>query len=552
MEILIRHIYIFAYLQMEVIMNKTESVAARLGYIMKQRGLKQVDVLNLTKPYCEKYHVKLAKNYLSQYCNGKNEPGKDILNVLSLALDVNPLWLQGFDVPQTSTDMTGSDNITAENVEANDTNTAFNINVNNGSLANNNNLTQNGGYTKMKSFKKSSKLDNVLYDVRGPVLDEANRMEAEGSKILKLNIGNPAPFGFEAPEEVLIDMRHELEYSQGYSDSKGIYTARKAIMQYAQLKNLPNITINDIYTGNGVSELINLCMQALLDNGDEILIPSPDYPLWTATATLAGGKAVHYICDEQSEWYPDIEDMRKKITDKTKAIVIINPNNPTGALYPKEILEQIVELAREHQLMIFSDEIYDRLVMDGQKHISIASLAPDLFCITFSGLSKSHMIAGFRIGWMVLSGRKDIAKDYIEGLNMLSNMRLCSNVPAQSIVQTALGGYQSVETYIQPGGRIYEQREFIYKALNDIPGVSAVKPKAAFYIFPKLDIKKFNILNDEKFAIDFLREKKVLIVPGSGFNWSSPDHFRIVYLPQLSVLEKSMDGLKDFLTHYHQ
>ncbi len=552
MEILIRHIYIFAYLQMEVIMNKTESVAARLGYIMKQRGLKQVDVLNLTKPYCEKYHVKLAKNYLSQYCNGKNEPGKDILNVLSLALDVNPLWLQGFDVPQTSTDMTGSDNITAKNVEANDTNTAFNINVNNGSLANNNNLTQNGGYTKMKSFKKSSKLDNVLYDVRGPVLDEANRMEAEGSKILKLNIGNPAPFGFEAPEEVLIDMRHELEYSQGYSDSKGIYTARKAIMQYAQLKNLPNITINDIYTGNGVSELINLCMQALLDNGDEILIPSPDYPLWTATATLAGGKAVHYICDEQSEWYPDIEDMRKKITDKTKAIVIINPNNPTGALYPKEILEQIVELAREHQLMIFSDEIYDRLVMDGQKHISIASLAPDLFCITFSGLSKSHMIAGFRIGWMVLSGRKDIAKDYIEGLNMLSNMRLCSNVPAQSIVQTALGGYQSVETYIQPGGRIYEQREFIYKALNDIPGVSAVKPKAAFYIFPKLDMKKFNILNDEKFAIDFLREKKVLIVPGSGFNWGSPDHFRIVYLPQLSVLEKSMDGLKDFLAHYHQ
>lgn len=552
MEILIRHIYIFAYLQMEVIMNKTESVAARLGYIMKQRGLKQVDVLNLTKPYCEKYHVKLAKNYLSQYCNGKNEPGKDILNVLSLALDVNPLWLQGFDVPQVSTDMTGSDNITAENVEANDTNTAFNINVNNSSLANNNNLTQNGGYTKMKSFKKSSKLDNVLYDVRGPVLDEANRMEAEGSKILKLNIGNPAPFGFEAPEEVLIDMRHELEYSQGYSDSKGIYTARKAIMQYAQLKNLPNVTINDIYTGNGVSELINLCMQALLDNGDEILIPSPDYPLWTATATLAGGKAVHYICDEQSEWYPDIEDMRKKITDKTKAIVIINPNNPTGALYPKEILEQIVELAREHQLMIFSDEIYDRLVMDGQKHISIASLAPDLFCITFSGLSKSHMIAGFRIGWMVLSGRKDIAKDYIEGLNMLSNMRLCSNVPAQSIVQTALGGYQSVETYIQPGGRIYEQREFIYKALNDIPGVSAVKPKAAFYIFPKLDMKKFNILNDEKFAIDFLREKKVLIVPGSGFNWISPDHFRIVYLPQLSVLEKSMDGLKDFLTHYHQ
>lgn len=527
-------------------MNKIENVAKRLNLIMKQRGLKQVDVLNLAKPFCEKYNVKLAKNYLSQYCSGKNEPGKDILNVLSLALNVNPAWLQGFDVPQDITEQVSLN--TLDKIQT-DVNTLSDHNKN----MNIKTKTEiQKGYTKMKTLKKSSKLDNVLYDVRGPVLDEANRMEAEGSKILKLNIGNPAPFGFEAPEEVLIDMRHELEHSQGYSDSKGIYTARKAIMQYAQLKNLPNVTINDIYTGNGVSELINLCMQALLDNGDEILIPSPDYPLWTATATLAGGKAVHYICDEQSEWYPDIEDMRKKITDKTKAIVIINPNNPTGALYPKEVLEQIVELAREHQLMIFSDEIYDRLVMDGQKHISIASLAPDLFCITFSGLSKSHMIAGFRIGWMILSGRKDIAKDYIEGLNMLSNMRLCSNVPAQSIVQTALGGYQSVETYIQPGGRIFEQREFIYKALNDIPGVSAVKPKAAFYIFPKLDMKKFNILNDEKFAIDFLREKKVLIVPGSGFNWDSPDHFRIVYLPQLSVLEKSMDGLKDFLAHYHQ
>ena len=293
-------------------------------------------------------------------------------------------------------------------------------------------------------------------------------------------------------------------------------------------------------------------MQALLDDGDEILIPSPDYPLWTATATLAGGKVVHYICDEQSEWYPDIADIRSKVTDKTKAIVIINPNNPTGALYPKEILEQIVQIARENNLIIFSDEIYDRLVMDGEEHISIASLAPDLFCVTFSGLSKSHMIAGFRIGWMILSGRKDLAKDYIEGINMLSNMRLCSNVPAQSIVQTALGGYQSVAEYIKPGGRIYEQREFIYKALNDIPGVSAVKPKAAFYIFPKLDIKKFNILNDEQFALDFLREKKVLIVQGSGFNWGSPDHFRIVYLPQLSVLEESANKLADFLQTYHQ
>ncbi len=404
----------------------------------------------------------------------------------------------------------------------------------------------------MNLFKKSSKLDNVLYDVRGPVLDEASRMEEAGSKILKLNIGNPAPFGFEAPEEVLLDMRHGLNNAQGYSESKGIFPARKAIMQYAQLKNIPDVTINDIYTGNGVSELINLCMQALLNEGDEILIPAPDYPLWTATATLAGGKAVHYICDEQAEWYPDINDIKNKITNRTKAIVIINPNNPTGALYPKEILEEIINVAREHRLIIFSDEIYDRLLFDNGKHISVASLAPDLFCVTFSGLSKSHMIAGFRIGWMILSGRKDLAKDYIEGINMLSNMRLCSNVPAQSIVQTALGGYQSVENYVMPGGRICEQRDYIYKALKDIPGVSAVKPKAAFYIFPKLDIKKFNIHNDEQFALDFLKEKKVLIVHGKGFNWAEPDHFRIVSLPQLSVLEESIGKLASFLSTYKQ
>lgn len=292
----------------------------------------------------------------------------------------------------------------------------------------------------MRTFLKSSKLDNVLYDVRGPVVAEANRMEEEGKHILKLNIGNPAPFGFSAPEEVIADMMQNVRNSQGYSESHGIFAARKAIMQYCQIKNIPNVSMDTIYTGNGVSELINLAMQALLDNGDEILIPSPDYPLWTACATLSGGKVVHYICDEQSEWNPDIEDIRKKITDRTKAIVIINPNNPTGALYPKEILEQIVQIAREHELMIFSDEIYDRLVMDGLEHISIASLAPDLFCVTFSGLSKSHMIAGFRVGWMVLSGAKEKGKDYIEGLNMLSNMRLCSNVPAQTIIQTALGG----------------------------------------------------------------------------------------------------------------
>ena len=293
-------------------------------------------------------------------------------------------------------------------------------------------------------------------------------------------------------------------------------------------------------------------MSALLDTGDEILIPSPDYPLWTACATLAGGKAVHYICDEESEWYPDINDIRKKINDHTKAIVIINPNNPTGALYPKEVLEQIVQVAREHQLIIFSDEIYDRLVMDGEKHISIASLAPDLFCVTFSGLSKSHMIAGFRVGWMILSGNKAMAKDYIEGLNMLSNMRLCSNVPGQSIIQTALGGHQSVEDYIMPGGRVYEQREFIYKALTDIPGISAVKPKAAFYIFPKVDTKKFNIVNDEQFVLDLLREKKVLLIHGGGFNWKQPDHFRVVYLPRIEVLKKATTGMAEFLSTYHQ
>ena len=404
----------------------------------------------------------------------------------------------------------------------------------------------------MRKFEKSSKLDNVLYDVRGPVVDEAARMEEDGMEIPKLNIGNPYPFGFSAPQEVILDMLSNVRTSQGYSDSKGIFSARKAIMQYAQLKKLPNVSIDDIYTGNGVSELINLCMSALLDDGDEILIPSPDYPLWTACATLAGGKAVHYICDEQSEWYPDIDDMRKKITDRTKAIVIINPNNPTGALYPKEVLQQIVELAREHQLIIFSDEIYDRLVMDGLEHVSIASLAPDLFCVTFSGLSKSHMIAGFRIGWMILSGNKAIAKDFIEGLKMLSNMRLCSNVPAQSVVQTALGGHQSVNDYIVPGGRIYEQREYVYKAFCDIPGITAVKPKAAFYMFPKIDTKKFNITNDEKFALDLLRDKKLLIVHGGGFNWGQPDHFRVVYLPRIEVLKDAVDKITDFLSYYHQ
>lgn len=404
----------------------------------------------------------------------------------------------------------------------------------------------------MEEIKKSSKLDNVLYDVRGPVVDEATRMEENGTNVLKLNIGNPAPFGFRTPDEIVYDMQRQLTECEGYSAAKGLFSARKAIMQYAQVKGLPNLSIEDIYTGNGVSELINLSMSALLDDGDEVLVPAPDYPLWTACVTLAGGKAVHYICDEQADWYPDLADIRKKVNDRTKAIVIINPNNPTGALYPKEVLQAIVEIAREHQLILFSDEIYDRLVMDEEKHVSIASLAPDLFCVTYSGLSKSHMIAGFRIGWMVLSGNKKIAKDYMQGLNMLSNMRLCSNVPAQSIVQTALGGYQSVDNYIIPGGRIYEQREYIYNALNDIPGISAVKPKAAFYIFPRLDTKKFNIRDDERFALDLLKEKKILIIHGGGFNWQQPDHFRVVYLPRIEILKEAAGNLADFLSSYRQ
>ena len=402
------------------------------------------------------------------------------------------------------------------------------------------------------AFTKSTKLDNVLYDVRGPVVDEAARMEEQGLHILKLNIGNPAPFGFRAPDEVVTDIRSAIADSEGYSDSRGLVSARKAIMQYAQIKGIPNVDMKDIYTGNGASELIQLSLHALLNNGDEVLIPAPDYPLWTACVNLAGGKAVHYICDEESDWLPDLADMESKITDRTKAIVVINPNNPTGALYPKELLLGIVELARKHGLMIMSDEIYDRLVMDGEPHISIASLAPDLFCVTFNGLSKSHMICGFRVGWMIFSGNKEIGRDYINGVNMLSNMRLCSNVPGQSIIQTALGGYQSVNEYIVPGGRIYEQREVIYEALNSIPGISAKKPKAAFYIFPKIDTKRFGITDDNRFALDLLKQKRILVVPGKGFNWPEPDHFRIVYLPRIPVLQEAADKLKDFMSAYHQ
>lgn len=404
----------------------------------------------------------------------------------------------------------------------------------------------------MEYFEKSHKLDHVCYDVRGPVVDEADNMIEQGIDILKLNIGNPAPFGFDAPNEIIADMISNLRDAQGYSNSKGIFTARKAIMQYCQLKKIPNVGMNDIYTGNGVSELISISMQALLDDGDEILIPSPDYPLWTAAATLSGGKVIHYICDEEADWYPDIDDIKKKITSRTKGIVVINPNNPTGALYPKEVLEQIVEVARQYGLIIFADEIYDRLVMDGLEHTAIASLAPDLFVVSFNGLSKSHRIAGFRVGWMCLCGDKSKAKGYIEGINMLSSMRLCSNVPAQQIIQTALGGYQSADELLLPGGRIYEQRKYIMERLNNIPGISAVKPKAAFYIFPKIDCSMYNIKNDEKFALDFLKEQHVLLVHGGGFNWPNPDHFRIVYLPRLEELKIAMDKLEIFLSTYRQ
>lgn len=404
----------------------------------------------------------------------------------------------------------------------------------------------------MRNFKKSDKLNNVSYDVRGPVLEEAERMQEEGIRILKLNTGNPAPFGFDAPNEIVRDMIVNVRDSEGYSDSKGIFSARKAIEQYCQLKKFPNVTINDIYTGNGVSELITMCMQGLLNNGDEVLVPMPDYPLWTASVSLAGGTPVHYICDEQAEWYPDIDDIKSKITSNTKAIVIINPNNPTGALYPKELLLEIVEVAHQNDLIIYSDEIYDRLVMDGLVHVPIATLAPDLFVVTLNGLSKSHRVAGFRCGWMVLSGDKSRVKGYIEGLNMLASMRLCSNVLSQQIIQTALGGYQSVDDLLLPGGRIYEQREFIYNAINDIPGLSAVKPKAAFYIFPKIDTAKFDIYDDEKFVLDFLHKHHILLVHGGGFNWQQPDHFRIVYLPKMEDLKTTADKMREFLSTYKQ
>ncbi|ADK68303.1 transcriptional regulator, XRE family [Olsenella uli DSM 7084] len=534
-----------------------QTFSERLAQRMGERGLKQVDLVHLAQDQGKK----LGKSQLSQYVSGKTTPRAETLAFLAQALGVSEEWLLGeasaaigasgapgasvavgvsSDVgdsaPNGSTATIGADTKSRLGAKARPSTRG---------------ATQTKG-ARMREFKKSSKLDNVLYDVRGPVVDEANRMEDEGVHVLKLNIGNPAPFGFRTPDEVVSDMRRQLTECEGYSASRGLFSARKAIMQYDQIKGIPNVQMDDIYTGNGVSELIQLTLNALLDVGDEILIPSPDYPLWTACASLAGGTAVHYLCDEQAHWFPDMTDIRSKITDRTKAIVIINPNNPTGVLYPREVLQEIVGIAREHQLIILADEIYDRLVMDGKEHVSIASLAPDLFCITFNGLSKSHMIAGYRIGWMSISGNKDLGRDLMMGINMLSNMRLCSNVPAQSIVQTALGGHQSVKDYIVPGGRVFEQREFVYSALKEIDGVSVVKPDAAFYIFPRLDPAKFNIQDDERMALDLLRQKHVLIVHGKGFNWQTPGYFRIVYLPRLETLRGAMSNLADFLSYYRQ
>ncbi|KXU06763.1 pyridoxal phosphate-dependent aminotransferase [Streptococcus gallolyticus] len=404
----------------------------------------------------------------------------------------------------------------------------------------------------MKIFDKSSKLEHVSYDIRGPILDEATRMIANGEKILRLNTGNPAEFGFTAPDEVIRDLIANARNSEAYSDSKGIFSARKAIMQYCQLKGFPHVDIDDIYLGNGVSELISMSLQALLDDGDEVLVPMPDYPLWTACVSLAGGNAVHYLCNEKANWYPDIDDIKSKITSNTKAIVVINPNNPTGALYPDELLKEIVEIARQNDLIIFADEIYDRLVMDGKKHTAIASLAPDVFCVSMNGLSKSHRICGFRVGWMVLSGPKNNVKGYIEGLNMLANMRLCANVLGQHVVQTSLGGYQSVDELLIPGGRIYEQRNFIYKAVNEVPGLSAVKPDAGLYIFPKIDREMYQIDDDEQFCLELLKQEKVMLVPGKGFNWNEPDHFRIVYLPRVEELAEVQEKLTRVLNQYRR
>jgi alanine-synthesizing transaminase len=401
-------------------------------------------------------------------------------------------------------------------------------------------------------FSKSNKLANVCYDIRGPVLKHAKRLEEEGQRILKLNIGNPAPFGFEAPDEILQDVIRNLPTAQGYSDSKGLFSARKAVMQYYQQKNVEGVGIEDIYLGNGVSELIVMSLQALLNNGDEVLVPAPDYPLWTAAVSLAGGNAVHYLCDEGADWFPDLADIKAKITPNTKAMVIINPNNPTGAVYSKEVLLGMLEIARAHNLVVFSDEIYDKILYDDAVHICTASLAPDLLCLTFNGLSKSYRVAGFRSGWIAISGPKHNAQSYIEGIDMLANMRLCANVPSQHAIQTALGGYQSINDLVLPQGRLLEQRNRTWELLNDIPGVSCVKPMGALYAFPKIDPKVCPIHNDEKFVLDLLLSEKLLVVQGTAFNWPWPDHFRVVTLPRVDDLEMAIGRIGNFLKSYRQ
>ncbi len=404
----------------------------------------------------------------------------------------------------------------------------------------------------MKPIERSKKLDGVCYDIRGPVAREAKRMEEEGHRILKLNIGNPAPFGFEAPDEILKHVIHNLPTAQGYTDSQGIYPARVAVAQYYQSRGILTADADDVYIGNGVSELILMSLQALLDNGDEVLIPSPDYPLWTAAVNLAGGKAVHYRCDEQQDWYPDLADMRSKITSRTRAIVLINPNNPTGAVYERAVLEQIIALAREFGLVLLSDEIYDKILYDGATHISTASLCDDLLVLTFGGLSKNYRIAGFRVGWLFISGARLAARSYIEGLNILASMRLCANVPCQHAVQTALGGYQSINELVVPGGRLYDQMDLAHRLVNEIDGLSCFRPKGAMYLFPKIDRKKFPIKDDELFVLDFLRQYKVLLVHGRAFNWPDPDHFRIVFLPHKEQLEQAIGKLGQFLPNYRQ
>lgn len=403
---------------------------------------------------------------------------------------------------------------------------------------------------KRKNIVKSEKLLGVCYDIRGPVLEHANRLEEEGHRILKLNIGNPAPFGFEAPDEIITDVVYNIREGQGYTASRGLFPARKAIMHECQRQEIPNVEIEDIFLGNGVSELIVMANQALLNDGDEVLVPSPDYPLWTAAVNLAGGKAVHYVCDEQAGWFPDIDDIKSKITPRTRAIVVINPNNPTGAVYSRELLEQIVAVAREHQLVIFADEIYSKILYDGAEFTPMGRIAKDVLCVTFNGLSKSYRLAGFRSGWIILSGAKHLAKDYIRGIDMLASMRLCANVPAMLAVQTALGGYQSINELILPGGRLLEQRDAAIEELAKIPGVSCVVPKGAIYLFPKIDRTMYDFDDDQQLILDFLIQEKILLVQGTAFNWKQPDHFRIVFLPQTDQLRLAIAKFGEFLQQY--